>query len=169
MQANVAAPHVRLFPSLWSALERCGVAPDEVARRARLPAVVAGQAMTLTLEQSFAFWGAVRSLAGDRAIGVEIARNLDLADAPPMILAPFHARDWRDSLHRLARYKQMCSPERVAIREEGDACTVEVEWTRPHAERATVTELTFAALVELGRRGTRRPLVPRLVELARPR
>ena len=167
MEANVPGMPVRLYPSLWRALERCGVGAAEVARRARLPAAVAGQAMTLTLEQSFSFWTAVRELSGGRPIGLEIARNLDLADAPPMILAPFHARDWRDALHRLARYKQMCSPERVLIREEGDACVIEVEWVRPHAERATVTDLMFAALVEIGRRGTRQPLAPRVVELSR--
>ena len=167
MEAQVPALHVRVYPSMWGALARCGVAPAEVARRARLPLATPGQATTLTLEQSFAFWRAVREISGNPAIGLEIARNLDLADAPPMILAPFHARDWRDSLHRIARYKQMCSPDRVLIREEGDACTIEVEWARPSAERPVMIDIMFAALMELGRRGTRERLAARRVELER--
>ncbi|HUJ01965.1 MAG TPA: AraC family transcriptional regulator ligand-binding domain-containing protein [Usitatibacter sp.] len=169
MEEHFPAMHVRLYPSLWSALERCGIAPAEVARHARLPLASPRQAMSLTMEQSYAFWAAVRELSGDRPIGLEIARSLDLADAPPMILAPYHARDWRDAIHRIARYKQMCAPERVRVREEGDSCVVEVEWVRPHAESAIVTELMFAALMELGRRGTRVELAARSVELQRPR
>jgi len=169
MEAQVPTIHVRLFPSMWRALERCGVASAEVARRAGLALAVPGQASTITLEQSFAFWAAVREVSGQPTIGLEMARNMDIADAPPMLLAPFHARDWRDSLHRIARYKQMCSPERVKIREEGELCTVEVEWVRPHAERALVIDMMFAALMELGRRGTRQPLAARRVELNRPK
>ena len=168
MESPVPAMHARLYPSMWGSLERCGIAPAEIARRARLPLPVPGQAMTLTVEQAFAFWGAVRELSANPAIGLEIARNLDLADAPPMILAPFHARDWRDAMQRIARYKQMCSPERVRIREEGDECIVEVEFARPHAERSVVVDLMYGAMMELGRRGTREALAARRVELDRP-
>jgi AraC-like DNA-binding protein len=169
MEAQVPTMHVRLFPSMWRALERCGIRSAEVARRAGLAPATPSQAATITLEQSFAFWGAVREVSGKPAIGLELARNMDIADAPPMVLAPFHARDWRDSMHRISRYKQMCSPERVKIREEGDICTVEVEWVRPHAERTVVIDFMFAAMMELGRRGTRQPLVARRVELDRPK
>jgi len=168
MESPVPAMHARLYPSMWGSLERCGIVPAEIARRARLPLPVPGQAMTLTVEQAFAFWGAVRELSANPAIGLEIARNLDLADAPPMILAPFHARDWRDAMQRIARYKQMCSPERVRIREEGDECIVEVEFARPHAERSVVVDLMYGAMMELGRRGTREALAARRVELDRP-
>ena len=168
MESPVPAMHARLYPSMWGSLERCGIVPTEIARRARLPLPVPGQAMTLTVEQAFAFWGAVRELSANPAIGLEIARNLDLADAPPMILAPFHARDWRDAMQRIARYKQMCSPERVRIREEGDECIVEVEFARPHAERSVVVDLMYGAMMELGRRGTREALAARRVELDRP-
>jgi AraC-like DNA-binding protein len=168
MEASVPALHVRLYPSTWASLARCGVEPEEVARRARLPLAIRNETATLPIEQAFAFWAAVREVSGNPAIGLEIARNMDLADAPPMILAPFHARDWRDALHRISRYKQMCSPDRVKVREEGDACTIEVEWARPHPERAVMLDLTFAAVMELGRRGTRERLAARTVELERP-
>jgi AraC-like DNA-binding protein len=167
MEANIPALHFRLYPSVWGALGRSGAAPAEVARRAGLPAGIQKETASLTLEQSIAFWRAAREVSGNRAIGIEIARNIDLAEAPPMILAPFHGRDWRDALHRLSRYKQMCSPDRVKFREEGDACVVEVEWARPHAERAVMLDLTFAAVMELGRRGTRERLAARAVELER--
>jgi AraC-like DNA-binding protein len=86
-----------------------------------------------------------------------------------MVLAPYHGRDWRDAMQRIARYKQMCSPERVRMREDGDACTVEVDWVHASRERVVIADMMFAALVELGRRGTGRHLVPRRVELERPK
>jgi AraC-like DNA-binding protein len=82
-----------------------------------------------------------------------------------MILAPFHARDWRDALQRLARYKQMCSPhERLHVREEGVDCSVHVEWLTPVSERETLTDMVFGALMVLGRRGTGQALRARRVE-----
>jgi AraC-like DNA-binding protein len=167
MQANLPAVHVRFFHSLWTGVERAGIVPAEVVRRARLPAASLSEPVTLTLEQSIAFWREVRQLSGNPAIGLEIVRNLDLAGAPPMILAPYHARDWRDALHRMARYKQMCSPDRLHIRESGTECTIDVERPWQHPESATVTDMGFAALMELGRRGTRQMLPARRVELQR--
>ncbi len=168
MEASVPTTRVKMFPFMWSALARAGVAPAELARRAGLAFAVPGEVTSVTIPQSFAFWGAVRELSGNPAIGLEIARNLDVAAAPPMFLAPYHARDWRDALHRLARYKQMCAPERLHFREEGDSCVIDLEWVRPHPERVTVTDLMFGNLMELGRRGTREALVARRVELHRP-
>ncbi|HET9653351.1 MAG TPA: AraC family transcriptional regulator ligand-binding domain-containing protein [Usitatibacter sp.] len=167
METN--APRLKLFPSIWASLARSGLAPAEVARHARLPAASFDDAMSLTLEESAAFWRAVRELSGDPAIGLEIARNMDLSRAPPMVLAPYHGRDWRDAIHRIARYKQMCSPERVRVREQGDACIVEVDWIHSSRDRIVIADMMFAALVELGRRGTGKRLVPRRVELERPK
>ena len=169
METNTATPRLKLFPSMWDALAASGLDRAEVARHAGLAAATFGETMTLTLEESNAVWRAVKELSGDPAIGLAIAHNMDFAKAPPMVLAPYHGRDWRDAMHRIARYKQMCSPERVHIREEGGACTVEVDWVHADRERAVIADMMFGALVELGRRGTGRHLVPRRVELARPK
>jgi len=160
---------VKFFPTMWKAIRGVGIDPAEVVRHGRLPAAMLTEGMTLAMEQSFAFWGAIREISGNPAIGIEIARSIDLAGAPPILLAPYHARDWRDAMHRIARYKQMCAPERLHFHEEGDTCTVELEWTVAHPERAIATDLMFGALMELGRRGTGTHLVARRVELTRPR
>ena len=169
MEANGIPMRVRFFPNVWKAAARIGIDAAEVIRRGRLPAAMLTENMTITLEQSCAFWGAIRELSGNPAVGLEIARGIDLAGAPPILLAPYHARDWRDAIERIARYKQMCAPERLHIREEGEVSTLELEWVRPHAEAAIVTDVLFAALMDMGRRGTGEPLEALRVELARPK
>ena len=167
MEAGASTLRVKIFPSIWATLGKCGVAPAEVARAAAIPENALKETVAVTLDQSFALWRAIREVSGRDSIGLEMARNFDIAMAPPMILAPFHAPDWGDAMRRIARYKQMCSPERVQVREEGDACVVEVEWSRPHTEKAIHTDMIFGSLMELGRRGTGEALVPRRVELER--
>jgi AraC-like DNA-binding protein len=166
---TTVAPRLKLFPSIWASVARTGLEPAAVARHAGLRVASFDETLSLTLEESTAFWRAVKELSGNPAIGLEIARNMDFAKAPPMVLAPYHGRDWRDAMQRIARYKQMCSPERVRIREEGDTCIVEVDWVHPSRDRIVVADMMFAALVELGRRGTGKHLVPRQVELDRPK
>jgi AraC-like DNA-binding protein len=168
MEAHATSPRVKFFPSIWATVGSCGVDPAQVARRAGMPPESLKETVYLPVEQRFAFWRAVRDVSGRDSIGLEMASKMDLTMAPPMMLAPFHARDWRDAMHRLARYKQMCAPERVQIREEGGGCTVEIEWMRLPGEKAVVTDFMFAGLMELGRRGTGEALVARRVELNRP-
>ena len=169
METNAAAPRLKLFASMWASLAACGLDPAEVARRAGLAGPSHDDTLSVTLQESNAFWRAVKELSGNPAIGVDIARNMDFTKAPPMVLAPYHARDWRDAMQRIARYKQMCSPERVHIREQGDTCTIEVDWGHPDRDRVVIVDMMFGALVQLGRRGTGTHLVPRRVELERPK
>src|SRR4051812_47503786 len=168
MEANAVSLRLKFFPSLWKSLEKCGVSAAEAVRRARMPATALTEVTSITLEQWQGFWTAVRELTDNPAIGLEIARNMDLAGAPPIILAPFHARNWRDAIHSVGRYKQMCATERLRIREEGDACAIDLEWLYPHPDRVVATDMMFAVLMELGRRGTGEALRAVRVEPERP-
>lgn len=83
-------------------------------------------------------------------------------------MAAYYARDYRDALTRLARFKQLCSPEELQIKVSKDECVIEPVWL--HAEEETpplLTDAAFASFVELGRRGTGHPVNPKRVELKR--
>jgi AraC-like DNA-binding protein len=168
MEANATTPRLKLFPSMWASIAKSGLDPAEVARHAGFAGANVNDTMSITLEESAAFWRALRELSGNPAIGIQIARNMDLAKAPPMVLAPLHARDWRDSIQRIARYKQMCSPERVQLREEGDECIIQVEWVHSERDRVAIADMMFASLMMLGRHGTGQEVKARRVELERP-
>lgn len=155
--------------AFWRAIERQGMPPSAVLRQARLPVTlhVSGEGL-VTTEQFFALWRAVEDLSGDPAIGLTLAERTDTSLNPPSLLTAFYARDYRDALLRVARFKQLCTPEKLQLHEANGKATITTEWlyaTEP--EPAVSVDGAFAALLELGRRGTGQHLVPTLVELTR--
>ncbi len=89
----------------------------------------------------------------------------------PTLLAALHARNYLDSLQRLARYKQLCSAEEFRFTAKGDEVIIEVSW--PFAKNNSppdfLLDAVFALVIELGRRGTKTRLNPKRVELTRKR
>ncbi|MFB9324521.1 helix-turn-helix domain-containing protein [Paenibacillus aurantiacus] len=159
---------IKVPPGLWAGLRQLGIADRDVARQARLPLDIGTQSVVTTV-QYYAIWQAYADLAGDMAQAiVKLATVFDTAQYPPTVLAPYHARDYRDALSKMARYKQMCPPERLRIDEEDERCAIELDWQEGQPGPPLLVGLTFAFLLELGRRGTGRPLTARLVEFSQP-
>jgi hypothetical protein len=140
-----------------------------VLSEARVPVTVYdGKKNLVTTAQFFALWRAVGELSSDPAAGLKIATQIDVGDRPPSAMAAFYARDYRDALTRLARFKQLCSPEELQIKTGKDECTIEPVWL--HAQEETpplLTDAAFASFIELGRRGTGHPIKAKRVELKR--
>jgi AraC-like DNA-binding protein len=145
-----------------------GVQPAALLRQARLPATLhLGQAHVSTA-QYFALLNGLEELTGDPTLGLRMVREVDTAIHPPSSLAAFYARDYRDGLARLARFKRLCMPERLQIIEQGSDCLITMEWPfAADAEPLISVDITFASLVELGHRATGKTIVPRRIELAR--
>ncbi|MDR6775788.1 AraC-like DNA-binding protein [Paenibacillus peoriae] len=67
----------------------------------------------------------------------------------------------------MARYKQLCPPESLHITEEGEHCTIDLEWLSPEQSGPPMlVGITLACLLEIGRRGTGQPLTAQLVEFS---
>lgn len=155
--------------AFWIGLAKVGLTPAAVLSQARLPVTVYdGKKNLVTTAQFFALWRAVGELSADPAAGLKIAAQIDIGNRPPSTMAAFQSRDYRDALTRLARFKQLCSPEELQIRVSKDECVIEPVWL--HAQEETpplLTDAAFASFVELGRRGTGHPVNPKRVELKR--
>lgn len=163
------ADKCKVPPAFWRAVDHVGVPPATLLRQARLPGTLHldGQSLVTTV-QYFALWRALEALTGDPALGIKLIAGAATAAHPPPVLAAFYARDYRDGLRRLARYKRLCTPEQFHVVEARDECLVTKSWlfaTEP--EPAIATDLAFATIVELGRRGTGRHLTPRRLEYLR--
>ncbi|TQR37476.1 AraC family transcriptional regulator [Brevibacillus brevis] len=157
------------FPAgFWAGLQRLGITPHDLARKACLPLTILTEPAVVTTAQYFRIWQAYSDLVGDIATGIiKLSTSFETALYPPTVLATYHARDYRDALNRMARYKQLCPPERLRITEEGERCTIDLEWM--HSEQPGPPVLigtTLAFLLELGRRGTGKRLTAQSVEFS---
>lgn len=165
-----AVDRCRLPQAFWRAAERCGLPAAALLRQARLPATLHVAPDTwLTTAQYFALWRAVEALSHDPAIGLNMTTQTETSVHPPATMSAFFARDYRDGLHRLARFKRLCTPEELKMTEANSECRVTVRWL--HADQPepnAAVDVTFAAILELGRRGTGKHITPIRIELARP-
>lgn len=145
---------------LWKAVDAIGIPPSALLRQARLPVTLHQTGQAITTAQYFALMQALETLSGNPALGLEIVRGADTALHPPSTLAAFYARDLRDGIERLARYKRLCSPELLEIQEglhQGRrAWTIGMKWLHTAEPEPPVSvDATFATLIELAPRHRR--------------
>lgn len=154
-------------PAFWRGLAQLGIEPAAVLRQARLPAVLLEDKAHVTTAQYFELWRALEQIAANPGLGLAYMARLDTALLPASALVAYYSRNFRDGLARTARFRQLYTPQHLQISEAGDECLVTIDWPYTHArEPLLLTDVIFASVVELGRRGTGRRIVPRRVELA---
>ncbi|WP_078394521.1 AraC family transcriptional regulator [Shouchella patagoniensis] len=160
---------IKMPPGFWLGLHQIGVAAHDVARRVNLSLTIVTEPI-VTTAQYFAIWHAYSELIGDMAKGIiELATGFETTKYPPTVLATYHARDYRDALQRMARYKQMCPPENLRMTEKGEHCSLELEWLENEQSCPPILiGITLAFLLELGRRGTGQPLKAQSVQFSQP-
>jgi AraC-like DNA-binding protein len=154
----------------WRGLKKLGLTPGAVLRQARLPAdLYDGEKNLVTTAQFFALWRAIGELSPDPAAGLKLASEVEPEHHHPGILAALNARNFRDAVERIARYKKLCCPETVHITTKDDECIIETVWLYPDGgEPPLLTDAILASFVHLGRRGTQTLIRPKRVELKRP-
>jgi AraC-like DNA-binding protein len=159
----------RVSRTLPHRLEELGLGPAAVLQQAGLPMGLFDQEKVLvTTEEFFALYRGIAGASDDPAIGLKLGTEERVERYDPIALAALSARSLRDALQRLARYKQLTCPEKIHLAERGDECTVRFEWLLAHEEEpAILTDLCFAWVVGLARRGTGRAVNPKRVEFRR--
>lgn len=158
---------IKMPVGFWAGLDQLGIASYEVVRKARLPLTIINEPI-VTTAQYFAIWHAYSDLIGDIAKGITMLPKIfETAQYPPSVLATYHARDYRDALYRMARYKQLCPPEGLHITEKGEQCIIELKWQDSEEPIPPIlVGITLSFLLELGRRGTGQQLTASLVEFS---
>ena len=157
------------FPTgFWAGLHQLGITPHEVIRKAGLPLTIINEPVVNT-SQYFSIWQAYSDLIDDTAKGIiKLATGFETVHYQPIVLAAYHARDYRDVLTRMARYKQMCPPENLLITEGDEKYTIELKWLNTEQPGPSMLiGITLAFLLELGRKGTAQPLTAKSVEFSR--
>ena len=156
----------------WRGLKKLGLTPAAVLGQARLPAgLYDGDKNLVTTAQFFALWRAVGELNPDPAAGLKFTSEVEPEHHHPGTLAAFNARNYRDAVECIARYKKLRCPEEVHVihvTTKDDECIIETIWMYPEGDAPPLlTDAFFASVVQLGRRGTQTLIRPKRVELKR--
>jgi AraC-like DNA-binding protein len=160
---------IKLPRVFWAGLKAIGLTPAAVLRRSNLPSTVYSGESLISTAQHFAIWRAIRELSNDPTMGWKFMSLVETDQYHPTLLAALHARTYRESIERLARYKQLCSAQEFRLTPKGDEVLVEVSWPFAGEESAPalMIDAVFALVTELGRRGTKTRLNPKRIELTR--
>jgi AraC-like DNA-binding protein len=160
----------RVPATLARRLEELGVPPVAVLQKAGLPPGLFQEGkIWVNTEEWFAFYTAIYDVSGDPAIGLKLGSEQRLERYNPTAIAALYSRSFRDALDRVARYKRLTCPEEIRIVERGNECAVEFVWLL--AEKPAppaLTDMCFAWLLTIGRRGTGSSMNPLRMELKGP-
>jgi AraC-like DNA-binding protein len=163
-------PAIKLPLGITTGLKTLGVDPTELLRRSGLPLTLfSSEQIAVTTEQVFALWQTLGELTSDPAIGLKLADQVPVAQHHPASIAAHHARNFRDGLQRMARYKLLCCSEEMRMTERAGECVLEFSWLLSR-ERVPplLLDAAFASMLQLGRRGTGVKIWPLRVELRQP-
>jgi AraC-like DNA-binding protein len=160
----------KLSSALQAGLKAIGMDLAVLLRKSGLPLTLwtTGQGR-VTTEQHFRLWRTVRDLSEDPAVGLKLPGLVPVEQHHPAIIAAYHARTFREALQRFARYKILCCFEEMKFHESKGECSLEFHWILSReTPPPLLLDVAFMASVEMGRRGTQRPLLrPLRLELSR--
>lgn len=167
---NVPSSACKLPGSFWQAISQLGLEPSVVLQHANLPETWhLDDTIVISPAQLFGIWNAVEALSGDTASGIRMVTETSTARHMLAFLAATYAVDFRDGLTRLARFKRLCSPDRLCFEARNGKTFVTTEWPiGTPAEPYIAVEASFALLLEVGRRGSGKHILPVSVDLRRP-
>ena len=149
------ADRVKTPDMFWLGIEKLGISRQAVARYTRLPSAVLLNQVSPTTDQFFSIWESLPLLSENPAIGFEFAKSVQTSQLPPELFAASLAKDYRDALYRISRFKSLCAPEVITIKESKGKGTIEIEWL--HTKKPipdALVDTTFCFLLSLGKVNT---------------
>ncbi|KQY20309.1 AraC family transcriptional regulator [Rhizobium sp. Root482] len=167
----IPADRCKMPQAFWRAFEEAGVKPAAILRHARLPANLhLNTHALLSTTQIFAIYRTVEELVDDPDFAIKLVKAFDRSGHQPAFLAACYAADYRDALARIDRFKRLSTCEKFVISEGGGELTISKEWPySTQSEPALSIDVSFAFVVQLGRKGTGQHIAPLRVDFARPR
>ncbi|OQW70951.1 MAG: hypothetical protein BVN33_16900 [Proteobacteria bacterium ST_bin13] len=160
----------RVPQSFWRSIRHLGVSPSAVLHMAGLPDTVHSNDRALvSTKQFFAIWRALDEVTSDEALGIKMVEAARATGYHPAFLAACSGTDFRDGIARIWRYMRFSSFARPSFEERNGLMRFTKHWpftTQPEPSHSI--DLTFACIIDLGRRGTGRRIKPERIEYERP-
>ena len=156
---------------LLARLASFGFDVSTLLRRAGIPrSQLEGARPAIATRDYFALWRAADELATAGDVGLRLGSEVDPLQLSVATLAALYAPTLGEALERLKRYKRLACAEEITVDVRRGEARVGFRWLQvSEAPPPLLIDCVFSALVDIGERGSGRRLVPRRVELARPR
>jgi AraC-like DNA-binding protein len=160
---------IRISSVMPIRLEEQGIALAEVMRLAGLPASLFQTGRTIfSTVQWFAFWKVLAEAGRNPLVGLRLSLDAHFEPYNPIILSALSAGSYRAALKNVSRYLRLYCSTDLDEHEQNSHVSYEPAW--PNSQECSPPALVdsiFTSLLEMGRRGTRKPLAPERVVLTR--
>lgn len=111
MNKPQSSNRIKIYSGFWEEFHLLGISEHDIIRIAKLPVTILIEPVVVTTAQYIAIWKAINELVDDPAEAtVKLMSDSKTAQWPIDVLASYHARDYRDAINRIVRYKKLCSP-----------------------------------------------------------
>lgn len=159
---------IKIPNAFWLAIDKLGISRATLIKQAKLPLAVGLEETKIKTIDFFNLWHALEQLEGVN-IGFKLISSLDINQMPPSFLVAYHAKDLRDALYRVVRFKSLCTPERLLIDETDQLFTITITWpletiSIPNA----LIDATVLSMASLAYLGTGQVVQPAKIFLTRP-
>jgi AraC-like DNA-binding protein len=163
--------HFRVPGRLPARLQEAGIRVPALLRSVGLPPTLLDQPRVLvTTEELFALWRGIGQASPNPAIGLELGTEDKPEHLDPIALAALSTETFGEALRQMARYKQLSCPEEIIHETEGEEWRIQFRWLlAKHDEPEVLTDLCFAWVLTIARRGTGTRVSPLRLELIQPR
>ncbi len=159
----------RIYRNFWTAAESGGVSRADLLRNANLPPSSNTESdIFISTRQYFQILRGIEDLSRRASFGTCILSEITTNSFPAALFVPFVARNLADALSYAGKYAQLNQPEHLTYETSGRDFSVSSEWRYAAASVPPIAvDMSFSYIMEVARRGSRRHIVPRRVELKR--
>lgn len=159
----------RIYRTFWAAAESCGVSRADLLRHANLPLSYNTETdLFMSTRQYFLILRGLEDLSRRASLGTSLIPTITTNGFPAALFIPFVARNLHDALSYARNYAKLNQPEYLKYETSGGEFYISSEWIYATASVPPIAaDLSFSYLMEVARRGSRRHIVPRRVELKR--
>jgi AraC-like DNA-binding protein len=159
--AHLGEERYLLDPGLRLLLADLGISTANVLRRAALPAdLFARDQARLTTDQYYSLWQALGEESTDPNLPIRIGQTISVEAFSPPIFAALCSRNLEVAASRIASYKKLIGPMRLAVSHAETGLALRFDW-RSHANPPDVLALSELVFwIALARIGTRTQIQP---------
>lgn len=160
---------IKIPNAFWLAVDRLNISRSALIKQAELTLAIAREEARMKTVDLFKLWRALEQLGGPD-VGFRLVAAIDSSNMPPSSLVAYYAKNLRDAIYRVVRYKSLCTPEELKIIETDEYLSINIAWPLDDAIAPNaLIDVTISVLIGLAQEGTATDLQPAKIVLARPK